>query len=195
MVWSTTLPGTRSAPAIRCVSWLTRSYTGEDQGPVLRRPARAARQPRRGPRRAAGGDDRGGNPCIAAVARRRLAERARPGQGGAHRGEPGDGGRDHRGALRRRGRFLSPGDRRLAMVRVQAEDFDAGAEIAALRRGNPKIGAVASFIGIARDVNDGDAVSTLVLEHYPEMTEKALEGIVAEARGRWDVMEILVVHR
>jgi molybdopterin synthase catalytic subunit len=81
------------------------------------------------------------------------------------------------------------------MVRVQAEDFDAGAEIAALRRGNPKIGAVASFIGIARDVNDGDAVSTLVLEHYPEMTEKALEGIVAEARGRWDVMEILVVHR
>jgi molybdopterin synthase catalytic subunit len=81
------------------------------------------------------------------------------------------------------------------MVRVQTEDFDAGAEIAALRRGNPKVGAVASFIGIARDVNDGDAVSTLELEHYPGMTEKALEGIVAEARGRWDVMEILVVHR
>jgi molybdopterin synthase catalytic subunit len=80
-------------------------------------------------------------------------------------------------------------------VRVQTEDFDAGAEIADFRRGNPKIGAVASFIGIARDVNDGDAVSTLALEHYPGMTEKALENIVAEARARWDVMDILVVHR
>jgi molybdopterin synthase catalytic subunit len=80
-------------------------------------------------------------------------------------------------------------------VRVQTEDFDAGAEVAALRRGNPKIGAVASFIGIARDVNDGNAVSTLTLEHYPGMTEKALEGIVAEARVRWDVIDILVVHR
>jgi molybdopterin synthase catalytic subunit len=80
-------------------------------------------------------------------------------------------------------------------VRVQTGDFDAGAEIAALRRGNPKIGAVASFIGLARDVNDGDAVSTLTLEHYPGMTEKALEGIVAEARARWDVIDILIVHR
>jgi molybdopterin synthase catalytic subunit len=80
-------------------------------------------------------------------------------------------------------------------VRVQTGDFDAGAEIAALRRGNPKIGAVASFIGVARDVNDGDAVSTLTLEHYPGMTEKALEGIVAEACARWDVIDILIVHR
>jgi molybdopterin synthase catalytic subunit len=80
-------------------------------------------------------------------------------------------------------------------VRVQTGDFDAGAEIAALRRGNPKIGAVATFIGVARDVNDGDAVSTLTLEHYPGMTEKALEGIVAEARARWDVIDILIVHR
>jgi molybdopterin synthase catalytic subunit len=80
-------------------------------------------------------------------------------------------------------------------VRVQTEDFDAGAEIAALRRSDPKIGAVASFIGIARDVNDGDRVTTLALEHYPGMTEKALETIVAEAKARWNVMEILVVHR
>ncbi len=80
-------------------------------------------------------------------------------------------------------------------VRVQAGDFDAGAEIAALRRGNPKIGAVASFIGVARDVNDGESVSTMTLEHYPGMTEKALEGIVAEARARWNVIDILVVHR
>jgi molybdopterin synthase catalytic subunit len=80
-------------------------------------------------------------------------------------------------------------------VRVQKEDFDAGAEIAALRRGNAAVGAVASFIGVARDVNDGDAVSTLTLEHYPGMTEKALEGIVAEARTRWKVIDVLVLHR
>jgi molybdopterin synthase catalytic subunit len=80
-------------------------------------------------------------------------------------------------------------------VRIQTEDFDAGAEIAALRRGNPKIGAVASFIGVARDVNEGDSVSKLVLEHYPGMTEKSIEKIVAEARARWNVMDILVVHR
>ena len=80
-------------------------------------------------------------------------------------------------------------------VRTQTQDFDAGAEIAALRRGNPKIGAVASFIGICRDANDGDAVKKMTLEHYPGMTEKALEKIVAEAKQRWNVMEALVVHR
>lgn len=80
-------------------------------------------------------------------------------------------------------------------VRVQTGDFDAGAEIAALRRGNPKIGALASFIGLVRDVNDGDAVSTLTLEHYPGMTERALERITDEAKQRWDIMEVLVVHR
>jgi len=80
-------------------------------------------------------------------------------------------------------------------VRIQTGDFDAGAEIAALRRGNPKVGAVASFIGVCRDANDGDAVSTMTLEHYPGMTEKALEKIVAEAQNRWSVMDILVVHR
>jgi molybdopterin synthase catalytic subunit len=80
-------------------------------------------------------------------------------------------------------------------VRIQAMDFDAGAEIAALRRDNPKIGAVASFIGLCRDVNDGDVVTKMTLEHYPGMTEKALENIIAEAKRRWDVMEVLVVHR
>ncbi len=80
-------------------------------------------------------------------------------------------------------------------VRIQTKDFDAGAEIAALRRGNPKIGAVASFIGVCRDGNDGDAVSKMTLEHYPGMTEKALEKIIAEAKARWDVMDVLVVHR
>jgi molybdopterin synthase catalytic subunit len=80
-------------------------------------------------------------------------------------------------------------------VRVQTEDFDAGAEIAALRRADPKVGAVASFIGVVRDVNDGDAVATLTLEHYPGMTEKALEAIVDEARSRWDILDARVVHR
>jgi len=80
-------------------------------------------------------------------------------------------------------------------VRVQREDFDAGKEIARLRAADPKIGAVAAFIGIARDVNDGDAVATLTLEHYPGMTEKALEDICAQAQQRWQLADVLVVHR
>ena len=80
-------------------------------------------------------------------------------------------------------------------VRIQTTDFDAGAEIAALRRDNPKVGAVASFIGVCRDANDGTAVTKMTLEHYPGMTEKALEKIVAEAKRRWDVIEVLIVHR
>jgi molybdopterin synthase catalytic subunit len=80
-------------------------------------------------------------------------------------------------------------------VRVQREDFDAGAEIAALRAADPKIGAVAAFIGVARDVNDGDTVSTLTLEHYPGMTQHALEDICDQARRRWQIADLLVVHR
>jgi molybdopterin synthase catalytic subunit len=80
-------------------------------------------------------------------------------------------------------------------VRVQAEDFDIAAEIAQLRLGNPGIGAVASFIGLVRDVNEGDQVAELSLEHYPGMTERALGDIVDQAKRRWDVIEVLVVHR
>lgn len=80
-------------------------------------------------------------------------------------------------------------------VRVQQEDFDISAEIAAMRSGNPKIGAIASFVGVVRDVNEGDSVSTLTLEHYPGMTEKSIESIIDEARGRWQVLDALVVHR
>ena len=80
-------------------------------------------------------------------------------------------------------------------IRVQTEDFDVGAEIAALRAGNAKIGAVATFIGVCRDLNDGSDVSEMELEHYPGMTEKALAGIAAEARDRWDLFDILVIHR
>ena len=80
-------------------------------------------------------------------------------------------------------------------VRVQTEDFDVGAEIAALRRGDAQIGAVASFVGIVRDRNDGDRGARMTLEHYPGMTEKAIEGIVAEAKARWNIGEVAVIHR
>jgi molybdopterin synthase catalytic subunit len=80
-------------------------------------------------------------------------------------------------------------------VRVQTADFDIGAEIAGMRRGNPKVGAVASFIGVVRDLNEGDRVAEMTLEHYPGMTEKALEKIVAEAQSRWNIYDALVIHR
>jgi len=80
-------------------------------------------------------------------------------------------------------------------VRVQAEDFDVGAEIAALREGDTRVGGVASFIGIVRDLNEGDQVAEMTLEHYPGMTENALEKIVAEAKSRWDIYDALVIHR
>jgi molybdopterin synthase catalytic subunit len=80
-------------------------------------------------------------------------------------------------------------------VRVQTDDFDSGAEITRLRQGNAKIGAIATFIGLVRDINDGDRVSTMTLEYYPGMTEKALEEIVAQAKSRWDIYDALVIHR
>jgi len=80
-------------------------------------------------------------------------------------------------------------------VRIQTEDFDAGREIAALRQGNPGIGAIASFIGVVRDTNDGDRVAGMTLEHYPGMTEKSIAGIIEQAKSRWGVFDTLVVHR
>lgn len=80
-------------------------------------------------------------------------------------------------------------------VRVQQADFDVGAELSALRAADPRVGALASFLGLVRDINDGASVSEMTLEHYPGMTEKALEEIVAEARSRWDIYDALVIHR
>jgi len=80
-------------------------------------------------------------------------------------------------------------------VRVQSEDFDVGRELAALRREDPRVGAVAAFIGTVRDVNDAAAVATMTLEHYPGMTEKSLAAIIDEARQRWDIVDALIVHR
>ena len=80
-------------------------------------------------------------------------------------------------------------------IKVQTADFDVGAELAALRANDPRVGALASFLGLVRDLNDGASVSAMTLEHYPGMTEKALEAIVAEAKGRWDIYDTLVIHR
>ena len=80
-------------------------------------------------------------------------------------------------------------------VRVQTQDFDTGYEISVLRNARKDTGAVVSFIGQVRDLNEGDAVSQLTLEHYPGMTEKALEAIVSQAQSRWDIFDALVIHR
>ena len=80
-------------------------------------------------------------------------------------------------------------------VRVQTDDFDVSTELAALRASDPRVGAVAAFVGTVRDVNDEHRVTTMTLEHYPGMTEKALAAIVDEAKTRWDIYDALVVHR
>ena len=80
-------------------------------------------------------------------------------------------------------------------VRVQEADFDLGAELAALRAGDARVGALASFVGLVRDINEGAGVSEMTLEHYPGMTEKALEEIVLEAKSRWEIYNALVIHR
>ena len=80
-------------------------------------------------------------------------------------------------------------------VRVQTGDFDVGAELARLRARDRSVGAVAAFIGTVRDVNDAAAITGMTLEHYPGMTEAALEDIVADARRRFDVADVVVIHR
>ena len=80
-------------------------------------------------------------------------------------------------------------------VRVQEAEFDVAAELALLRAGDARVGAICSFLGLVRDINDGERVSGMTLEHYPGMTEKALEQIVLEARSRWDIYDALVIHR
>jgi molybdopterin synthase catalytic subunit len=80
-------------------------------------------------------------------------------------------------------------------VRVQHEDFDTGAEINRMRLARPDTGAVAAFVGQVRDLNEGTEVSAMTLEHYPGMTEKALEDIVLQAKARWNIYDALVIHR
>ncbi len=80
-------------------------------------------------------------------------------------------------------------------ILVDEKDFDAGAEIAALRTGNPHIGGVASFVGLVRDSNAGSDVASMTLEHYPAMTQRAVGAIVAEAEQRWALLGVTVIHR
>ena len=82
-----------------------------------------------------------------------------------------------------------------ARVLIQTGDFDLAQEIAALRAGDARVGAVCSFIGTVRDRNDGARVSTMELEHYPGMTEKAIEAMIDEAEKRFDILGARVVHR
>ena len=74
---------------------------------------------------------------------------------------------------------------RLTLVRVQREDFDVGAELAALTRGRPGIGGVTSFLGLVRDIHGDARVGAMTLEHFPGMTERELERISDEAHARW----------
>jgi len=80
-------------------------------------------------------------------------------------------------------------------IRIGPDDFDVGAELAALTAGQARAGALASFIGLVRDVNGEAGVAAMTLEHYPGMTEKALSAIVDEAKGRWDLIDVTVIHR
>lgn len=80
-------------------------------------------------------------------------------------------------------------------VSVQQEAFDVAAEMAALSAGNQGIGAIASFVGLVRNTNEDAAVSRMTLEHYPGMTERALEAIVSEAQERWSLQAVRVIHR
>jgi len=80
-------------------------------------------------------------------------------------------------------------------VRVQTEDFDLSAEIKQLRQGDARVVAVAAFIGTVRDLNEGAEVSKMTLEHYPGMTEKSLEQIIDQAKARWDIYQVLIIHR
>jgi len=80
-------------------------------------------------------------------------------------------------------------------IRVQSETFDLGTEVDAMREGRTDIGAIASFVGLARDLNEGSGVAAMTLEHYPGMTEKALAALVDEANSRWTLLDVSVIHR
>ena len=80
-------------------------------------------------------------------------------------------------------------------IRVQHDDFDLSAEQALVRARHRDVGAITSFVGVVRDINDGRDISTMTLEHYPGMTEAALKKIVDDAARRWNVIDATVIHR
>ena len=83
----------------------------------------------------------------------------------------------------------------MTRIQVQPQPIEIAAEQEALWQGRPQVGALVSFVGLMRDMNEGRPVSSMTLEHYPGMTEKALEAIAAQAAGRWDLLGIRIVHR
>ncbi|WP_426211411.1 molybdenum cofactor biosynthesis protein MoaE [Massilia sp. TWP1-3-3] len=83
----------------------------------------------------------------------------------------------------------------MSTVRVQAQDFDLSAEVAALRSGDAGVGAIVSFVGTVRDMNDGAGVAEMELEHYAGMTEQSIEKIIDQARARWPLLGARVIHR
>ncbi|UGQ44614.1 molybdopterin synthase catalytic subunit MoaE [Massilia endophytica] len=83
----------------------------------------------------------------------------------------------------------------MSRVSVQAGDFDLSAEVAKLRAGQGKVGAIVSFVGTVRDLNDGADVAEMELEHYPGMTEQSIEAIIVQAEERWPVHGVRVIHR
>jgi molybdopterin synthase catalytic subunit len=80
-------------------------------------------------------------------------------------------------------------------VSIQTQDFDVSQELAALRQGDARVGAVCSFVGTVRERNEGSQVSSMELEHYPGMTEKAIEAMLAQAQQRFDIYAARVIHR
>ncbi|MYN03150.1 molybdopterin synthase catalytic subunit MoaE [Pseudoduganella sp. DS3] len=83
----------------------------------------------------------------------------------------------------------------MSEVRIQTEDFDLSHEMAQLRAGNARVGAIVSFVGTVRDLNEGAAVAEMELEHYPGMTEQAIQGIIEQAKARWPIYGAQVIHR
>ena len=81
------------------------------------------------------------------------------------------------------------------MIRVQTEDFDPGAEIAALGGASRAVGGVVSFVGLVRELGGEEPVAAMTLEHYPAMTERALADIEREANARWELEASLIIHR
>ena len=82
-----------------------------------------------------------------------------------------------------------------SQVSIQTADFDLSAEVARLRAGDARVGAVCAFVGTVRDRSDGQSVSTMELEHYPGMTEKAIQAMIDEALRRFDLFGVRVIHR
>ena len=80
-------------------------------------------------------------------------------------------------------------------VQIQTADFDLSEEVARLRHGDAGVGAVCTFVGTVRDRNDGSSVASLELEHYPGMTEKSIQSMMAQAQARFDIRAARVVHR